>query len=183
MGPTASGKTELAINLFEKFNIELISVDSVMVYRGANIGSAKPTDDVLSNYPHHLVNNKSLNEIYSVAEFCSDSLQLIQEVHSRNKVPLFVGGSMMYFKSLLRGIDKLPQRDDGYREALMKLKASEDSHYLYNLLFLKDQDYARVVKPNDEKRIIRALEVINTTGEKMSEQINSGSNFYLGVLV
>jgi len=176
LGPTASGKTELAINLFEKFNIELISVDSVMVYRGANIGSAKPTDDVLSNYPHHLVNNKSLNEIYSVAEFCSDSLQLIQEVHSRNKVPLFVGGSMMYFKSLLRGIDKLPQRDDGYREALMKLKASEGSHYLHNLLFLKDQDYARVVKPNDEKRIIRALEVINTTGEKMSEQINSGSN-------
>jgi tRNA dimethylallyltransferase len=77
LGPTASGKTELAINLFEKFNIELISVDSVMVYRGANIGSAKPTDDVLSNYPHHLVNNKSLNEIYSVAEFCIQEIKCL----------------------------------------------------------------------------------------------------------
>lgn len=176
MGPTASGKTELAINLFEKFNIELISVDSVMVYRGANIGSAKPTDDVLSSYPHHLVNNKSLNEIYSVAEFCSDSLKLIKEAHAKNKIPLFVGGSMMYFKSLLKGIDKLPQRDDDYREVLMELKASEDSHFLFNLLLSKDPGYAKAVKPNDEKRIIRALEVINATGEKMSDQINSSSN-------
>ena len=147
-----------------------------MVYRGANIGSAKPTDEVLSNYPHHLVNNKSLNEIYSVAEFYNDSLKLIEEAHSRNKVPLFVGGSMMYFKSLIRGIDKLPQRDDGYREALIELKASEDSHFLFNLLLSKDPDYAKAIKPNDEKRIIRALEVINATGKKMSDQINAGSN-------
>ncbi len=147
-----------------------------MVYRGANIGSAKPTDDVLSDYPHHLVNNKSLNEIYSVAEFYSDSLKLIEEAHSRNKVPLFVGGSMMYFKSLIRGIDKLPQRDDGYREALMQLKASEDSHFLFNVLLSKDPDYAKAIKPNDEKRIIRALEVINATGKKMSDQINTSSN-------
>ncbi|MDA7802494.1 tRNA (adenosine(37)-N6)-dimethylallyltransferase MiaA [Gammaproteobacteria bacterium] len=176
LGPTASGKTEVAINLFKKFNIELISVDSVMVYKGANIGSAKPTHDILSEYPHHLVNNKSLNEIYSVAEFCSDSKKIIQEVHSRNKIPLFVGGSMMYFKSLLKGIDNLPERDDSYRKILAEMKISESDHFLYDLLVSKDPDYAKVIKPNDEKRTIRALEVINKTGKKMSEQINPNLN-------
>jgi len=109
-----------------------------MVYKGANIGSAKPTHDILSEYPHHLVNNKSLNEIYSVAEFCSDSKKIIQEVHSRNKIPLFVGGSMMYFKSLLKGIDNLPERDDSYRKILAEMKISESDHFLYDLLVSKD---------------------------------------------
>ena len=147
-----------------------------MVYKGANIGSAKPTHDILSEYPHHLVNNKSLNEIYSVAEFCSDSKKIIQEVHSRNKIPLFVGGSMMYFKSLLKGIDNLPERDDSYRKKLAEMKISESDHFLYDLLVSKDPDYAKVIKPNDEKRTIRALEVINKTGKKMSEQINPNLN-------
>ena len=147
-----------------------------MVYKGANIGSAKPTHDILSEYPHHLVNNKSLNEIYSVAEFCNDSKKIIQEVHSRNKIPLFVGGSMMYFKSLLKGIDNLPERDDSYRKKLAEMKISESDHFLYDLLVSKDPDYAKAIKPNDEKRTIRALEVINKTGKKMSEQINPNLN-------
>ena len=86
-----------------------------MVYKDANIGSAKPSKKALAKYPHFLVNNKTLSEIYSVAEFCKDSYELIEKIHSRNNTPLFVGGSMMYFKSLLDGINEMPARDDIYR--------------------------------------------------------------------
>lgn len=105
-----------------------------MVYKDANIGSAKPPKNVLEKYPHFLVNNKNLTEIYSVAEFCNDSYKLIEEIHSRNKIPFFVGGSMMYFKSLLDGINDMPARDDLYREKLLE-ESLKKPGYLFNLLF------------------------------------------------
>ena len=145
-----------------------------MVYKDANIGSAKPSKSTLEKYPHFLVNNKTLNEIYSVAEFCNDSYKLIEEIHSRNKTPLFVGGSMMYFKSLLDGISDMPARDDLYREKLLEESLSKPD-YLFNLLLETDPEYAKKIMPNDEKRILRALEVVNSSGKSMTENLNENS--------
>ena len=145
-----------------------------MVYKDANIGSAKPPKNVLEKYPHFLVNNKNLTEIYSVAEFCNDSYKLIEEIHFRNKIPFFVGGSMMYFKSLLDGINDMPVRDDLYREKLLEENLKKPG-YLFNLLLETDPEYAKKIKPNDEKRILRALEVANSSGKTMTENLNESS--------
>jgi len=142
-----------------------------MVYKETNIGSAKPSANTLKKFPHHLVNIRSLKQIYSVAEFCKDSHRIIEEVHSRKKIPIFVGGSMMYFKSLLNGISQLPERDDSYREEL-SFKNKQEPGYLYNLLKTRDELYAKKIEPNDEKRIIRALEVIDKTGKLMSKHLD-----------
>ena len=121
LGPTASGKTDLAINICNSIPAEIISVDSVMVYKDCDIGSAKPSKDVLLKYKHHLVDCISPDSIYSVADFYKSSLALITEIHNKNKLPLFVGGSMMYFKSLINGLDNLPERDDEYRSELQNI--------------------------------------------------------------
>ena len=105
----------MAINLVDKFPFEIISVDSVMVYKDCNIGSAKPNEDLLKKYPHHLVDEVSLDKIFTVAEFYKLSRELIKEIHNKDKIPLFVGGTMMYFKSLYDGIHDLPLRDEKYR--------------------------------------------------------------------
>lgn len=145
-----------------------------MVYKDADIGSAKPSKKVLGKYPHFLVNNKTLTEIYSVAEFCEDSYELIEKIHSRNKTPLFVGGSMMYFKSLLNGINEMPARDNVYREMLIE-ENSKKPGYLFKLLLEIDPEYAKKINPNDEKRILRALEVANSSGKTMTENLNESS--------
>ena len=164
-GPTASGKTELAINIADKFPIELISVDSVMVYKDCNIGSAKPTKEVLKEYPHHMIDIVSPNEVFTVADFCSFSKKLIKSAHSKKKLPVFVGGSMMYFKSLFEGIHDLPKRDEKYRKELKELKLNSNNHnFLFDMLKDIDSDYAKKVNKNDEVRIIRALEVFMITG-------------------
>ena len=169
-GPTASGKTELAINMADKFPIELISVDSVMVYKDCNIGSAKPTKEVLKKYPHHMIDIESPNEIFTVADFCSLSNKLIKNAHNNNKLPLFVGGSMMYFKSLFEGIHDLPKRDDSYRKELKELKLnSNNNNFLYGMLKEIDNEYAKRLNKNDEVRIIRALEVFKITGKQISK--------------
>lgn len=145
-----------------------------MVYKDADIGSAKPSKKALAKYPHFLVNNKTLSEIYSVAEFCKDSYELIEEIHSRNNTPLFVGGSMMYFKSLLDGINEMPARDDIYREMLIQENAIKPGH-LFKLLLEIDPEYAKKISPNDERRILRALEVVNSSGKTMTENLNKSS--------
>jgi tRNA dimethylallyltransferase len=145
-----------------------------MVYKDANIGSAKPSKKTLAKYPHFLVNNKTLSEIYSVAEFCKDSYELIEKIHSRNNTPLFVGGSMMYFKSLLDGINEMPARDDIYREMLIQKNAIKPG-YLFKLLLEIDPEYAKKIQPNDERRILRALEVVNSSGKTMTENLNKSS--------
>ena len=126
MGPTASGKTSLAIDLHESLPLEIISVDSVMVYKGCDIGSAKPTKDILLQHPHHLIDCVDPESIFTVADFHKKSIELIDKIHQKNKVPFFVGGSMMYFNSLLKGLDSLPERDEAYRLELEKIKKMKE---------------------------------------------------------
>jgi tRNA dimethylallyltransferase len=170
LGPTASGKTSLAIDLHKSLPIEIISVDSVMVYKGCDIGSAKPTKDILLKHPHHLIDCVDPESIFTVADFHKKSIELIDKIHQKNKVPFFVGGSMMYFNSLLKGLDSLPKRDEAYRLELEKLKKNEGIESLYSTLLQKDALYAAKVKSSDTQRIIRALEVIKATGETFTSQ-------------
>lgn len=174
-GPTASGKTDFVIDLAKKFPIEIISVDSVMVYTDCDIGSAKPSKDILSKYPHHMVDIISPKEIFTVAEFCKLSEKIIKNSHDKKRLPVFVGGSMMYFKSLLVGIHDLPEKHKDYRDELDKLKNSNEKNFLYNYLKTIDPVYAKEVNENDEVRIIRALEVFKITGKPISKIIKLNS--------
>ena len=180
LGPTASGKTDLAIEICDSVPAEIISVDSVMVYEDCNIGSAKPSKNILEKYPHHLVDIIKPNSIYSVSDFYQSSLQLIDEIHSRDKLPVFVGGTMMYFKTLINGLDTLPARNDDYRLELEEAKKQNGDQYLYEMLASIDSDYAATLNQSDDKRIIRALEVYKSTGENMTSLLGKiDKNFLL----
>ena len=168
LGPTASGKTDLAIEICDSVPAEIISVDSVMVYEDCNIGSAKPSKNILEKYPHHLVDIIKPNSIYSVSDFYQSSLELIDEIHSRDKLPIFVGGSMMYFRTLIKGLDTLPGRNDDYRSELEELKKQHGDQYLFEMLASIDADYASTLNQSDDKRIIRALEVYKSSGKNMT---------------
>ena len=180
LGPTASGKTDLAIEICDSVPAEIISVDSVMVYEDCNIGSAKPSKNILEKYPHHLVDIIKPNSIYSVSDFYQSSLELIDEIHSRGKLPVFVGGTMMYFKTLINGLDTLPARNDDYRLELEEAKKQNGDQYLYEMLASIDSDYAATLNQSDDKRIIRALEVYKSTGENMTSLLGKvDKNFLL----
>ena len=179
LGPTASGKTDLAINICNSIPAEIISVDSVMVYKGCDIGSAKPSKDILLKHKHHLVDCIEPEQIYSVADFYESSLKLITEIHNNNKLPLFVGGSMMYFKSLIYGLDNLPERNDTYRNELEKIKNENGIDMLYKMLKESDPKYAKQVNNSDEKRIIRALEVVKASGNNFSSMVGYKNKDYL----
>ena len=179
LGPTASGKTDLAINICNTVPAEIISVDSVMVYKDCDIGSAKPSKDILFKHKHHLVDCIEPDLIYSVADFYKSSLKLITEIHNKNKLPLFVGGSMMYFKSLIYGLDNLPERNDSYRKELEKIKNENGIDALYKMLKELDPKYAEQVNISDEKRIIRALEVVKSSGNNFSSMVGYKNKDYL----
>ena len=179
LGPTASGKTDLAINICNSIPAEIISVDSVMVYKDCDIGSAKPSKDILLKHKHHLVDCIEPEQIYSVADFYESSLKLIIEIHNNNKLPLFVGGSMMYFKSLIYGLDNLPERNDTYRNELEKIKNENGIDMLYKMLKESDPKYAKQVNNSDEKRIIRALEVVKASGNNFSSMVGYKNKDYL----
>ena len=179
LGPTASGKTDLAINICNSIPAEIISVDSVMVYKDCDIGSAKPSKDILFKHKHHLVDCIEPDLIYSVADFYKSSLKLITEIHNKNKLPLFVGGSMMYFKSLIYGLDNLPERNDSYRKELEKIKNENGIDALYEMLKELDPKYAEQVNISDEKRIIRALEVVKSSGNNFSSMVGYKNKDYL----
>ena len=179
LGPTASGKTDLAINICNSIPAEIISVDSVMVYKDCDIGSAKPSKDILLKHKHHLVDCIEPEQIYSVADFYESSLKLITEIHNNNKLPLFVGGSMMYFKSLIYGLDNLPERNDTYRNELEKIKNENGIDVLYKMLKESDPKYAKQVNNSDEKRIIRALEVVKASGNNFSSMVGYKNKDYL----
>ncbi|MDA9249359.1 tRNA (adenosine(37)-N6)-dimethylallyltransferase MiaA [Gammaproteobacteria bacterium] len=162
LGPTASGKTDWAIAWQKLFNrIEIISVDSVMVYQGCDIGSAKPTKAILAKHPHYLVDEIELDQIFSVADFCHSTHQLIEDIHSRNNYPLLVGGSMMYFNVLKKGMSILPSADSNFRAALEMRIQDEGITSIHNELFTLDKEIASSIKPQDTQRIIRALEIIH----------------------
>ena len=161
LGPTASGKTDWAIAWQKLFNsIEIISVDSVMVYQGCDIGSAKPIKAILAKHPHHLVDEIELDQIFSVADFCHSAHQLIEDIHSRNNCPLLVGGSMMYFNVLKKGMSALPSADSNFRAELEMRIQGEGIISLHNELCTLDKEIASSIKPQDTQRIIRALEII-----------------------
>ena len=174
LGPTASGKTEWAINWQNQFeNFEIISVDSVMVYKECNVGSAKPSDIILKKHPHHLVNHVSLNRIFSVADFYKAAIKLIENIHSQNKIPLMVGGSMMYFNLLKNGLSILPSANKSLRKDLETRMLEKGIEVLYADLKKLDPKAAQTIKPKDSQRIIRAIEVITSTGMRINDSLSS----------
>jgi len=168
MGPTASGKTALAVGLVERFPLEIISVDSALVYRGMNIGTAKPDTATLVRAPHHLLDIRDPTEAYSAAAFCSDAGRLMADIVARGRVPLLVGGTMLYFRALLQGLDDLPQADAGVRKTLAEEAAARGWPALHAELAEIDPATAARLMPNDAQRIGRALEIFRLTGTPMS---------------
>lgn len=168
MGPTASGKTTLAIELAARLPIEVISVDSAMVYRGMDIGTGKPDRDTLARTPHRLVDIRTPDQVYSAAEFRRDALQAITEARDRDRVPLLVGGTGLYFRALKLGLSKLPSADPQVRERLLREAADHGWSTLHQRLGVLDPKAAERIHPNDPQRIQRALEVYELTGRPMS---------------
>jgi len=168
MGPTAAGKTDLAVALAARYPVELISVDSALVYRGMDIGTGKPNAEVLCRYPHHLVNILDPGESYSAGQFVRDVTALIVDIHVRGRVPLLVGGTMLYFRALLRGIAAMPEADPAFRSILEQRAAQLGWPALHTELTERDPLTAARVGPNDAQRIQRALEVMHLTGRSMS---------------
>jgi len=168
MGPTASGKTALAVSLVERFPLEIISVDSALVYRGMDIGTAKPDAVTLARAPHHLLDIRDPTEAYSAAAFCDDARRLMTDIGARGKVPLLVGGTMLYFRALLNGLDDLPRADAALRHKLEIESASRGWPALHADLAQLDPVTAARLAPNDSQRIGRALEIFQLTGVPMS---------------
>lgn len=169
MGPTASGKTPLAVELVQRLPCEIISVDSAMVFKEMNIGTAKPTADILKIAPHRLIDFLDPSEHYSAGQFKRDALQEIENIHEQGKIPLLVGGTMMYFKTLQQGIAPLPSRDENLRSALLEQGEREGWENLHRKLTAIDPEAAKRIHPNDSQRIQRALEVFMLTGKTISE--------------
>jgi tRNA dimethylallyltransferase len=169
MGPTAAGKTDLALELIEEFPFEIVSVDSAMIYRGLDIGTGKPSQSVLRRVPHHLVDILDPSERYSAGQFVRDAERLIGEIRGRNKVPLLVGGTMLYFKALTQGLADLPEADRTVRAELDSRAAAVGWPALHEELTKVDPVAARKILPNDAQRIQRALEVFRLTGRRLSE--------------
>lgn len=168
MGPTASGKTQVAFALAKRIPLEIISVDSALIYRGMNIGTAKPTVDELTRIPHHLIDILDPSEHYSAARFCEDALRLIDVIHQQGKVPLLVGGTMLYFKALRTGLDVLPPADRAVREKLDQDAQHMGWPALHSRLAQIDPSTAARIAPNDAQRIQRALEVFEISGKPLS---------------
>ena len=171
LGPTAGGKTGLALRLAQRFPLEIISLDSALVYRGMDIGTAKPTAEELASVPHHLIDIISPLQSYSAAEFAADCLRLCGEISARGRMPLIVGGTMMYFHALVNGLNDLPQADAGVRAQLQAQKAEQGVEGLYRRLCGVDAATAARLKPGDSQRIERALEVFLLTGRPLSDHL------------
>lgn len=169
MGPTATGKTQLALQLATCYPIEIISVDSALIYKDMNVGTAKPTLQELAQVPHHLIDIISPLESYSVANFISQSSALIKQINKRGKLPVLVGGTMMYYNALLNGISKLPEADAHMRQQLYERGLELGWEGLHNELKSVDNVAALKIMPNDQQRIIRALEVFYLTGRPISQ--------------
>jgi len=177
MGPTASGKTDLAIALRKHLPVEIISVDSAQIYRHLNIGSAKPDAQTLSKHPHRLIDIRDPAEPYSVSEFLKDARAQMTQITASGRIPLLVGGSMLYFKILLEGLSDLPEADQNVRKRIQQRADIAGWPSLYDELRQVDPETAARLHPNHSQRIQRALEVYQLTGEAMSKlQARSGDN-------
>ncbi|WP_176510003.1 MULTISPECIES: tRNA (adenosine(37)-N6)-dimethylallyltransferase MiaA [Pseudomonas] len=168
MGPTAAGKTDLAIELTKVLPCELISVDSALVYRGLDIGSAKPSKAILAAYPHRLIDIRDPAESYSAAQFRADALEAMADITARGKIPLLVGGTMLYYKALIDGLADMPAADAAVRAELEAQAAALGLAELHRQLAEVDPESAARIHPNDPQRLIRALEVYRVSGESMT---------------
>ena len=171
MGPTASGKTAAALAIARAMPVEIISVDSALVYREMDIGTAKPTTEELALVPHHLIDIIDPLDAYSVMQFREDAIRLVAEISARGKVPLLVGGTMMYFKGLQDGLDDLPTADAAVRLQIEDEAARIGWPGMHEQLRLVDPPTAARLAPNDAQRINRALEIYRLAGRPMSELI------------
>ncbi|MDO8263141.1 MAG: tRNA (adenosine(37)-N6)-dimethylallyltransferase MiaA [Gallionella sp.] len=171
MGPTASGKTSVAVELAQTMPVELISVDSALVYRDMNIGTAKPDAATLARAPHHLIDIIDPSEAYSAAAFRHDALRLMHDITRRGKIPLLVGGTMLYFKALREGLSDLPQADPKVRAELDAEITQHGIQHLHRQLAMVDAETAARLKPADTQRIQRAMEIYRLTGQPMSALI------------
>lgn len=169
MGPTASGKTALAIALREHLPVEIISVDSTLVYRGMNIGTAKPSPEELAAAPHRLIDIRDPADPYSAADFCADAEREIAEIIGRGRIPLLVGGTMLYFKALLEGLAPMPEADPVIRAAIEQEAAEHGWPHIHAQLTAVDPDTAAQIHPNHSQRLSRALEVYRASGKTMTE--------------
>lgn len=169
MGPTASGKSAVALELAARLPVEIVSVDSAQVFRGMDIGTAKPGTTERAAVPHHLIDIVEPTESYSAARFRADALRLLREITSRGRIPLLVGGTMLYFKALREGLSVLPQADDSVRAAIETEASGRGWPALHAELARVDPATASRLKPADSQRIQRALEVFRITGHPMSE--------------
>jgi tRNA dimethylallyltransferase len=167
-GPTASGKTAVALEIAKRWAVEIISVDSALVYRGMDIGTAKPSAAERASVSHHLIDIRDPLLAYSAAEFVRDATALLQAIHARGKTPLLVGGTMLYFKALHEGLDDLPAADAAVREAIAWQAAEQGWPALHAQLAEVDPITAMRLAPTDSQRISRALEVYRTTGQPLS---------------
>ena len=168
MGPTASGKTGLALELAKHIPAEIISVDSALVYRHMDIGTAKPTPEEMAIAPHWLVDIIEPNEAYSVAEFVKDATRLIGEIHSRGKLPILAGGTIMYFNALINGISPLPKSDTKIRDDIAREAEEKGWQVLHDELAMIDPVAAARIHPNDPQRLTRALEVYRSSGQTLT---------------
>ncbi len=168
MGPTCSGKTALAVELVQRLPLEIINVDSALVYDGLTIGAAKPEPELLARAPHRLLGFRDLTEPYSAAEFREDALREIAEIHAAGRVPLLVGGTMLYFKALVEGLAQLPAADAQVRAELEAEAADKGWPAMHFQLAQVDPVTAARLKPTDSQRIQRALEVYRVSGEPLS---------------
>ncbi|AMZ72920.1 MULTISPECIES: tRNA (adenosine(37)-N6)-dimethylallyltransferase MiaA [Pseudomonas] len=168
MGPTAAGKTDLAIELTKVLPCELISVDSALVYRGMDIGTAKPSKELLAEFPHRLIDILDPAEAYSAADFRRDALQAMAEITSRGKIPLLVGGTMLYYKALVDGLADMPAADPEVRAQIEEEAARLGWQALHEQLAVIDPESAARIHPNDPQRLSRALEVYRVSGQSMT---------------
>lgn len=167
-GPTAAGKTALAMQLADALPVELVSVDSALIYRDMDIGTAKPTSAELKQYPHHLVDIRDPAEVYSAADFRRDALQLIGEIRDRGNIPVLVGGTMLYYRALLAGLSNLPAADPQVRAHFQQRAEQEGWQALHDELAQIDAVAAARIHPNDPQRLLRALEVHKISGQTLT---------------
>ncbi len=169
MGPTAAGKTALAMDLYDQLPCEIISVDSALIYRTMDIGTAKPTASELAKYPHHLIDIIDPVQSYSAAQFRLDVLKLMQDIVSRGKIPLLVGGTMMYYNALTKGLATLPEADQQVRQEITALAVKQGWSAVHAQLQKVDPQSAVRLSANDSQRLQRALEVYRITGKSLTQ--------------
>jgi tRNA dimethylallyltransferase len=177
MGPTAIGKSALAVYLAQHLDCEIISVDSMLVFRGMDIGTAKPNQQQQGGIAHHLIDILDPSQTYSTGQFCQRAHVLIEDIIGRGKIPLLVGGTMMYFKSLLSGLAELPAANLAIRAELEKQAAEIGWQAMYDQLVSIDPDAAQRIHPNDPQRIQRALEIYRISGQSMTALLQDNASY------